>query len=146
MVAYMAFLHSGEKFSEDEWTRALQNGLYSPSRQLQTQNVRECFPTATVAVLREDQARYGRVQRLLLAHQHLPEVAAVQAYLQQGVFAVKQQRPLYDRADALVAGLSSLPYALPQIYQEVERLPRTAIRWLGNPGDDILEGRIAVVE
>jgi hypothetical protein len=76
----------------------------------------------------------------------IPEVAAVQAYLQQGVFAVKQQRPLYDRADALVAGLSSLPYALPQIYQEVERLPRTAIRWLGNPGDDILEGRIAVVE
>lgn len=146
MVAYMAFLHSGEEFCEDEWMRALQNGLYSPTRQLQARYVRECFPTATVAVLREDQARCERVQQLLLAHQHLPEVTAVRSYLQQGVFAVKQQHPLYDRADALVAGLSSLPYALPQMYQEVERLPRTAIRWLGNPGDDILEGRIAVVE
>ena len=86
------------------------------------------------------------MQRLLLPFQHLPEVEAVQAYLQQGVFAVKRKHPLYDRADAIVAGLSSLPYVLPQIYQEVERLPRTAVRWLGNPGDDILEGRIAVIE
>lgn len=142
----MAFLHSGKEFSENEWTHALQHGLYMPTRQLNSQYVRECFPTATIAVLREDQARSERVQRLLLAHQHLPEIAAVQAYLQQGVFAVKQRNALYDRADALVAGLSSLPYVLPQIYREVERLPRTAIRWHGNPGDDILEGRIAVVE
>ena len=108
--------------------------------------MRECFPTATVAVLREDPARCGRVQQLLAGHQHLQEVTAVQAYLQRGVAAVKQQRPLYDRADALVAGLSSLPFAVPEVYREVERTPHGQVRWLGNAGDDMLEGRISVIE
>lgn len=146
MVAYMAFMYSGNPFSETEWRHVLEYGLYTPTRQLQGRHVRECFPTATVAVWREDSARCGRVQQLLAGHQHLPEVTVVQAYLQQGVFAVKQQRPLYDRADALVAGLSSLPLALPQVYREVERTPQGQVRWLGNAGDDMLEGRIAVVE
>ena len=146
MVAYMAFTHSGNQFSEAEWRHALEHGLYSPTRHLPARYVRECFPTATVAVLREDAARCGRVQQLLAGHQHLPEVMAVQAYLQQGVFGVKRQHRLYDRADALVAGLSSLPFALPQVYREVERTPQGQIRWLGNAGDDMLEGRIAVVE
>jgi hypothetical protein len=146
MVAYMAFLHRGQEFSKDAWSLALRNGLYCPTRKLHDRYLRECFPTATISVLREDQARCERVQRLLHPHQDIPEIAVVLAYLNRGVSAVKQRSPLYDRADALVAGLSSLPYALPQICQEVERLPRTGIRWLGNPGDDLLEGRIVVVE
>ncbi|HQU43998.1 MAG TPA: hypothetical protein PK867_14360, partial [Pirellulales bacterium] len=146
MVAYMAFVFSGNQFSEEEWKHALENGLYSSTRQLQGRHVRECFPTATVAVLREDPVRCGRVQQLLAGHQHLAEVTAVNEYLNQGVFGVKQRRPLFDRADALVAGLSSLPFALPQLYREVERTPQDPVRWLGHAGDDILEGRIAVVE
>ena len=146
MVAYMAFIHSGDQFEETDWRHSLENGLYSQARGLQGRHLRECFPTATVAVLREDPARCDRVQQLLEPHQHLQEVVAVQGYLQHGVFAVKQQHPLYDRADALVAGLSSLPVALPRVFREVERTPRGQVRWRGNDGDDMLEGRIAVVE
>lgn len=146
MVAYMALLRSGDDFSRDEWRHALANGLYSPTRQLREIHVRECFPTATVAVLREVAARCGPVQQLLAGHQAQEEVRMVQAYLQWGVSAVKRNSPLFDRADALVAGLSSLPCALPKLYNEVERTPQRQVRWFGNAGDDVLEGRIAVVE
>jgi len=148
MVAYTALLYSGGNFSKEQWRDALTNGLYGSTRQLQALHVRECFPTATIAVLREDQERVTKaiIQQLLHIDKDRPEVKVVVDYLQKGVFAVKKRGPLYDSADALVAALSSLPYAAPEIYREVERMPQGNIRWRGNPGDDILEGRISVVE
>jgi hypothetical protein len=145
MVGFAACLYRGRGFSSDEWEAVLQGGLYRSTRDLRRVTVRECFPTATVSVIRERQ-RAGRVHQLLAAHANLPEVEAVIRYLQYGVAAVKRRRPLYDRADALVAALSSLARAFPQEFCEAERLPRHSVRWRGASGEDAREGRIAVVE
>ena len=145
MVAFATCLHYGPQFSKAEWEGAFREGLYFRTRHLQRCIVRECFPTVTVSVLRNRQ-RADQVCQLLCAHSDRQEVKEVLSYLQNGVAAVKCAKPLYDRADALVAALSSLPHALPNQFQESEPLPHKRVRWNGMNGDELLEGRIAVTE
>jgi hypothetical protein len=87
------------------------------------------------------------VQNLLAdLKEHEAERRAVAAYLDLGVQAVKQPRQsLFDRADALVAALSSLPYGCREFTESMNWPSVGSTRWQpGLPGAHLAEGAIAL--
>jgi hypothetical protein len=145
MVAFAALRHRGT-FSAPEWNECLKDGLYETTRSGPTV-IRECFPTATISHLRSS-GRANDVRVLLGA---LPggtmEVGAVDAYLMNGVRGTKKPgQSLFDRADALVAALSSLPHVRSD-FVEVESWPSGTVRWqAGCPNAHLVEGVVALVQ
>jgi hypothetical protein len=106
------------------------------------QSTRECFPTATISVLRT-RKRETDVVRCLASQVHLPEVQTILQYLKWGVRQVKRPADaLYDRADALVAGLGALPHVAEEFREVLGCLPSGG-RWSGIPGDEQREGSFA---
>ncbi len=136
--------------TEADWLGALANGLQARMLAQQSPIVRECFPTLTVEALRKTKLA-AAVQQLLNGNPTgaiAPEVAAVEEYLQHGVREVKESKPLYDRADALVAALTGLPLAFPQQFSMSQSLPGNATTrgWTGgSPDAQHAEGAICVV-
>jgi hypothetical protein len=140
MVAFAACLHRGD-FTLEEWVAALRHGLHEPTR-ASAFTIRECFPTATISTMR-GQRTAPRVKQLL-AEGSL-ESQIVQQYLDAGVSAVKGPQPVFDRADALVAALSSLPYVRPEFEEQSSWPSELSVRW--QPSEDnahLLEGVIAL--
>jgi hypothetical protein len=144
MVAFAACVHQG-RFTLEQWVEALGKGLFAP-----TQNgrfiVREVFPTATVSHLRS-RGRGREVQALIRDLRGADaECQVVEAYLQSGVQAVKQPgQSLFDRADALVAALSSLPYARQDFNESLGWPQIGSVRWRPNVSDaHLVEGAIAI--
>lgn len=149
MVAYASL--RGTQLTEDVWRHALVNGMYADFVSFATDiHVRECFPTATVSVLRTQDGAAPLVSSILAPFTDNArcgsEVRAVHGYLERGVSAVKTRAALYDRADALVAGLLALPQVMPKTFRETEREPLPGRKWRGADVDLEREGRIAVVE
>jgi hypothetical protein len=143
MVAFAACLHRGQLTNAD-WMVDLHSGTFA---RFDTSGMvlRECFPTATISVLRT-QKRAADIERLLGRQVVLPEVQAVLQYLQDGVKGVKRPGDsLYDRADALVAALGALPHVA-QGFRELLNWPATGSRWTAAPGDEQLEGSFMCVE
>jgi hypothetical protein len=143
MVAFAACLHRGQ-LTKADWMADLQSGTFA---RFDSSGIvlRECFPTATVSVLRA-QKREADVERSLGRQAALPEVQATTQYLKYGVRAVKRPGDaLYDRADALVAALGALPYVA-QGFREVPIWAVRGSRWNGAPGDEQLEGSFMCVE
>jgi hypothetical protein len=144
MVAFAACLHRGG-FSERQWLTALEEGAFVALLDLPFV-VREVFPTATIARLR-DTGRGAAVQRLLdRVSDADAERAAVGAYLDSGVRAVKVPgRALFDRADALVAALSSVPHVTGDVGEALEWPPLGPVRWHSRIVDaHLVEGVIAL--
>jgi len=149
MVAYASL--RGNEITKKAWEESLVEGMYqgfnSPSHRF---HVRECFPTATVSVLREQANAAAEVIEILAPFSDdqrvHDEVDAVNKYLRCGVAAVKTRAALYDRVDSLVASLLALPQVMPTRFRESERGPREGVNWTGNPDDVGIEGRIAVLE
>ncbi len=142
MVAFAACLHCGE-LGEEEWMAVLENGTHARFNSPQFL-LRECFPTATISVLRAHN-READVSRALSRKADLPAVGAVLDYLERGVKAVKQPRkPLYDQADALVAALGALPHVA-EGFRELPNWPAASDRWQADPGDEDLEGTFICV-
>jgi hypothetical protein len=142
MIAFSACLHRGQ-LTKTDWTVDLESGTFArfDSSGLM---LRECFPTATISVLRA-QKREGDIERSLGRQAVLPEVQAVLDYLKQGVKEVKRPgKSLYDRADALVAALGALPHVT-QGFRETPNWPTSGSRWNGTPGDEQLEGSFVCV-
>lgn len=77
---------------------------------------------------------------------YLEEREAVVDYLKRGVQAVKMPgRPLYDRADALVAALSSLPHARRDFTEWMIWPSPDSTRWRAAlEGAQFVEGVIAL--
>lgn len=146
MIAFNACAQGTSNFSEDTWRASLQEGLYQSTCALPYIVIRECFPTATIAVMREEQSKVESLKQILQPFYTLEEVQAVLAYLNHGVAKVKKSKGVFDRADALVAALSALPYVYPVIFKEVERKRSLHAKWSGTAEDEIAEGRIAVIE
>jgi hypothetical protein len=149
IVAYASLI--GDHLSEEAWEDRLANGIYPLYRQANRGvYVRECFPTAMVSVLRENQAAVNAVKHVLSPLKDREsvrdEVEAVFAYLDFGVRAVKTRAARFDRADALVASLLALPQVMPDTFRETERIPPEDARWAGNAGAVEIEGRIASIE
>jgi hypothetical protein len=144
MVAFAACLHRGG-FSAQQWLAALEEGLFRP-----LQNgpfvVREVFPTATIARLRAA-GRTVTVQSVLdrLAGADA-ERDAVRAYMTSGVWTVKERgKAVFDRADVLVAALSSVPYVSNDVTESVVWPNETSVRWRSGVRDaHLAEGAIAV--
>jgi hypothetical protein len=144
MVAFAACLHQG-RFTLEQWAEALSKGLFAP-----TQNrrfvVREVFPTATVSHLRS-RRRGHQVQSLIRDLRGADaERQVVEAYLESGVQAVKQPgQSLFDRADALVAALSSLPHARQDFDESLGWPQAESVRWRSEAADaHLVEGAIAL--
>ena len=115
---------------------ALQNGPFV---------VREVFPTATIARLRaagRSATVQGFLDRLSGAD---AERAAVREYMTSGVWAVKVPgKAIFDRADALVPALSSVPYMSNDETELVEWPNPTSVRWRSSvPDAHLVEGAIA---
>ncbi len=143
MVAFAACLHRGQ-LTHVIWQMSLESGTFA-SFESPGVVLRECFPTATISVLRA-RKREADVARSLGPQIALPEVQAVLQYLKHGVKEVKRPRdPLYDRADALVAALGALPHVA-QGFREVANWAASASRWSGAPGDERIEGTFTCVE
>src|SRR5260370_18887560 len=107
MVAFAACLHRGQLTNAD-WMTDLRSGTFARSDSSGIV-LRECFPTATISVLRA-QEREADVERSLVRQAALPEVQAVPRYLNHGVKGVNRPGDaLYDRADALLAPREALP-------------------------------------
>jgi hypothetical protein len=144
MVAFAACLHHGH-FTLEEWAKALDKGLFVSTQKTHIV-VREVFPTATVSHLRS-RGRAHQVQSLIRDLRGADaERQVVEAYLKSGVQVVKQPgQSLFDRADALVAALSSLPYAR-QDFDESLGWPQTrSVRWRPSVADArLVEGAIAL--
>jgi hypothetical protein len=142
MIAFAAVWSRGV-LDLGHWVLGLTSGLHAPTRSLTDPAVRECFPTATVAVLRER----GRGRAVLSALETAPasrELEVVRLYLERGVQGNKRPRdPAYDRADALIAALSGLPW-LDSTFVESEPMP-SAPNWEGSTQDAAIEGRIALI-
>jgi len=137
MIAFAACLHRGQLTNAD-WMEALQSGTFARCDSAGIV-IRECFPTATISVLRA-QRRETDVERALGRLASLPEVQAVLRYLKHGVKGVKRPGDaLYDRADALVAALGALPHVAPG-FREVMNWGAEGSRWSGAAGDEQLEG------
>ena len=133
-----------------DWADALTNGLQGRMLAQQSPIVRECFPTLTVEALRQANLSSAVIKLLNSnpAGAIAPEVAAVEAYLEYGVREVKESKPLYDRADALVAALTGLPLAFPEQFSLSQSLPGNATSrgWAaGSPDAQRAEGAISVV-
>ena len=106
--------------------------------------LRECFPTATISVLRSHK-READAGRSLSGHDSLREVQAVLGYLKYGVKGVKRPNDaLYDRADSLVAALTALPYVADN-FQEQSNWPISGGRWAGIAGEEQIEGLFTCV-
>ena len=139
-----------ERPTAADWTDALTNGLQSRMLAQQSPIVRECFPTLTVEALRQTKLA-ATVIKLLNGNPAgaiAPEVATVEAYLEYGVQKVKESKPLYDRADALVAALTGLPLAFPKQFSLSQNLLGNATLrgWAGGgTGAQHAEGAISVV-
>jgi hypothetical protein len=143
MVAFAACLHRGQ-LPNAAWAATLENGTFVRSDSSGI-ILRECFPTATISVLRA-QKREPDVQRSLNQQATRPEVQALLQYLAHGVKGVKRPRdPLYDRADALVAALGALPHVAPG-FREVPSWATSSSRWNAAAGDEQIEGTFVCVE
>ncbi len=145
IVAYVAVTHEGGSFTLPEWERLLTDGTFMVSQKLSLV-VRECFPTATIAKLRASD-RASEVEKLVkpLLSKHPVEMNAVIAYLKNGVWGTKKPGDrAYDRADALVAGLSSLPHARTD-FSEQHVWATAPKKWIAAPGAQLIEGAVALV-
>ena len=143
MIAFSACLHRGNLSSEN-WARDLSIGTCSRFDSTET-ILRECFPTATISVLR---GRSGSpdIEQALAGVAALPEVAAVIAYLKYGVAAVKRAtQSVYDRADALVAALGALPHVSSK-FHETAHCGQHGKNWSGTTIDEQIEGTFVCVE
>ena len=143
MIAFAACLHRGHLTSAN-WSVALQSGTFA---RFDSAGIvlRECFPTATISVLRA-QKRETDVERTLALHAALPEVQAIVRYLKYGVKGVKRAGDaLYDRTDALVAALGALPHVA-QNFRERPNWGPQGSRWSGSPGHEQIEGAFVSVE
>ena len=139
-----------ERPTAADWVDALTNGLQGRMLAQQSPIVRECFPTLTVEALRQTKLAEAVIKLLngTPAGAIAPEVAVVAAYLERGVQKVKESKPLYDRADALVAALTGLPLAFPKQFSMSQSLPGNATSrgWAGSgTGAQHAEGAISVV-
>jgi hypothetical protein len=143
MVAFAACLHRGQ-LTNANWMVALESGTFARSDSSGIV-LRECFPTATVSVLRA-QNRTADVERSLGPQTALPELRALLQYLKLGVKAVKRARdPLYDRTDALVAALGALPHVA-RGFREVPNWVLPSSRWSAAAGDEQIEGTFMCVQ
>ena len=143
MIAFSACLHRGN-ITLAAWETDLTSGMWNrfDSEEL---ILRECFPTATISVLRSRQ-RLQSIQDALGKCASQPEVEAVLAYLKHGVAAVKRpSHALYDRADALVAALGALPHVSPAFQEDTGRGIHGR-NWSGTAADEQIEGTFACVE
>lgn len=86
MIAFAACLHCG--LTNADWMTALESGTFSRCDSAGIV-LRECFPTATVSVLRA-QKREADLEHPLAPQSTLPEVQAVLRYLKHGVKGVKR--------------------------------------------------------
>ncbi len=143
MVAFAAAL--GRPLARGAWRRHLALGLDRPARALAGCTVREVFPSATVAALRAAGLAPAACALIAPAAQLCPaEHHVVRRYLDEGVRGVKRRGLLFDRADALVAALSSLPYVDAR-FVERELVPRAGCRWAGDgPGAAAAEGVVVL--
>jgi len=135
MIAFSACLHRGS-LSDDDWVD-LSAGSYSRFDSTETV-LRECFPTATISVLR-GLNRSRDVELALAKAASQPEVGAVIAYPKHGVAAVKRpNQSTYDRADALVAALGALPH-VSNSFREAARCGMHGKNWNGAAEDAQIE-------
>jgi hypothetical protein len=143
MIAFAACLRRGGLSAED-WVEDLSIGTYARFDSTGTV-LRECFPTATISVLREHN-RSQDVGRALAKAASQPEVDAVIAYLNHGVAAVKRPtHSIYDRADALVAALGALPH-ISHAFHEGAHCGMHGKNWDGTADDERIEGTFVCVE
>jgi hypothetical protein len=142
MIAFAACLHRGHVTGAD-WSVALQRGTFARCDSAGIV-LRECFPTATISVLRA-QKRETDVEHTLTLHAALPEVQAILTYLKYGVKGVKRAGDaLYDRTDALVAALGALPHVTADFRERLNWGPQGS-RWSGWPGHEHIEGSFTCV-
>lgn len=143
IVAFAACFHRGQLTNED-WIVDLHSGTFARS-DLSGIVLRECFPTATVSVLRA-RRREADVERSIERQADRSEVQAALQYLKCGVKEVKRPGDaLYDRADALVAALGALPH-VGLGFRELPIWGTRGNRWSGAPDDEQLEGSFMCVE
>ena len=143
MGAFGACLHRGQ-LTVAQWLEDLKSGTFARWN-LSGLLLRECFPTATISVLRAF-GREADVERSLLSKSNQPEVQAVLEYLGRGVKGVKcPGHALYDRADALVAALGGLPH-VDRSFRELPPWAAPEGRWIGNSGDERIEGLFTCVK
>jgi hypothetical protein len=143
MIAFAACLHRGS-LCEGDWTKDLSTGSYTRFDCTGT-ILRECFPTATISVLRRcNRAREIEVALSKTASQ--PEVQAVIAYLKHGVAAIKRPtQPIYERVDALVAAMGALPH-VSHAFHEAAHSGMHGKHWEGTAADEQIEGTFVCVE
>lgn len=142
VIGFAACIHRGQ-FGRDDWLAALKDGT---STRFDSSGIvlRECFPTATISVLRANN-RDADVARVLSPKADMPAVQAVLSYLQHGVKGIKRPRdPLFDQADALVAALGALPHAADG-FRETASWPSGGSRWKADPGAEAVEGTFTCV-
>jgi hypothetical protein len=151
MIAFMTARYRGRAFDRDDWEQCLSDGLYCVTHDSTDLVIRECFPTATVNVLKAEGVSH-EVSSLLESAEHEdvdgPGIQVAADYLSRGIRGVKRRGPKYDYADSLVAALSSLPYGLAGRFKEQETDPRkyrSNLNWQGGEGDEMREGWIALV-
>ena len=144
MVAFAACRHQG-RFTLEQWMEALSDGLFVSTHEGPAV-VREVFPTATISHLRS-RGRGQEVQGLIRGLRGADaERQVVEAYLESGVQAVKEPgQSLFDRADALVAALSALPYARPSFHESTGWPATGSGRWRPAVADaHLIEGAVAL--
>jgi hypothetical protein len=143
MIAFAACLHRGS-LSDADWLKDLSIGSYSRFHSIRTA-LRECFPTATISVLRRCN-RSRDVELALAKTASQPEVEAVIAYLRHGVAAVKRPtQSIFDHADALVAALGALPH-ISGAFHEAAHCGMHGKNWNGTADDEQIEGTFLCVE
>jgi hypothetical protein len=94
MVAFASCLHRGG-FTLEDWLFALNEGLYQPSTSASIA-IRECFPTASISVIRGRGA--AELVKELLPNSCV-ESKIVHEYLDHGIGGIKDSKPEFDRAD-----------------------------------------------
>lgn len=142
MIAFSACLHRSG-LSDEDWERDLSIGTYVRFDSMPLV-VRECFPSATISVLREGN-RSQDVELALARKASQSEVAAVMTYLNQGVAAVKRPaQSMFDRADAAVATLGALPH-VSHSYQETAQCGMHGKNWKGTASDEQIEGTFVCI-
>lgn len=145
MAAFASCRLQGSDLLLEGWLEYLHGGVTASGRSPRALILREVFPTATVSALRSS-GRAAETAAVLasLADCTPDEVHVVEEYLNLGVSAVKRRGSLYDRADALVAALSSLPFASSG-WDEALLEPAAGARWNASDADGLREGTITVV-
>lgn len=143
IIAFAGCLHRGG-LSDEDWGKDLSIGMNARFNSTRT-ILRECFPTATISVLRE-RNRSHDVEAALAKEASQPEVHAVIEYLKHGVAAVKRPtQSMYDRADALVAALGALPH-VSHAFHETAHCGMHGRNWNGTADDEQVEGTFLCVE